>query len=77
MIYRSPRAPVEIPHTPLADFVLARARARGDRPALIDSVTGRTITYGQLPDLVGRVATGLSQLGLGKGDVRDSESEHA
>jgi acyl-CoA synthetase (AMP-forming)/AMP-acid ligase II len=69
MIYRSPRAPVEIPNTPLADFVLARARARGDRPALIDSVTGRTITYRQLPDLVGRAATGLSQLGLGKGDV--------
>ena len=69
MIYRSPRPPVTIPNTPVADFVLARARARGDRPALIDSVTGRTITYGQLPDLVARAATGLSQRGLGKGDV--------
>ena len=69
MIYRSSRPPVTIPNTPVADFVLARAHARGDRAALVDSITGRTITYGQLPDLVDRAATGLSRLGLGKGDV--------
>ncbi len=69
MIYRSPRPPVEIPDTPVAEFVLTRARARGDRPALVDSVTGRTITYAQLPDLVDRTAAGLARLGLGKGDV--------
>jgi acyl-CoA synthetase (AMP-forming)/AMP-acid ligase II len=69
MIYRSPRPPVDIPHTSVAEFVLARARARGHRPALIDSVTGRTITYEQLPELVAHVAAGLARLGLGKGDV--------
>jgi acyl-CoA synthetase (AMP-forming)/AMP-acid ligase II len=69
MIYRSPRPPVVIPDTPVAEFVLARARARGDRPALVDSVTGRTITYAQLPDLVDRAAAGLARLGLRKGDV--------
>jgi acyl-CoA synthetase (AMP-forming)/AMP-acid ligase II len=68
-IYRSPRPPVEIPDMPLADFVLARARDRNGRPALIDGATGRIITYAQLPDLVGRAAASLSRIGLGKGDV--------
>jgi acyl-CoA synthetase (AMP-forming)/AMP-acid ligase II len=54
---------------PLAEFVLERARERGSRPALVDSVTGRTITYAQLPDLVDRAAAGFARLGLGKGDV--------
>lgn len=68
-IYRSPHAPIEIPDVPLADFVLARAPERGDRPALIDAATGRTITYARLPELVGRAAAALSAAGLGKGDV--------
>ena len=68
-IYRSPHAAIEIPDVPLADFVLARARERGGRPALIEAATGRTITYAQLPDLVDRAAASLSRLGLGKGDV--------
>jgi acyl-CoA synthetase (AMP-forming)/AMP-acid ligase II len=49
--------------------VLARAAARGDRAALVDSVTGRTITYAQLPGLVDRAAASLARLGLRKGDV--------
>ena len=69
MIYRSPRPPVDIPETPLAEFVLARADERGDRPALVDSVTGRTITYRELPELIDRAAAGFERLGLGKGDV--------
>ena len=68
-IYRSPHTPFEIPDVPLADFVLARARERGTRPALIDGATGRTITYAQLPELVDRAAAALSRLGLGKGNV--------
>ena len=69
MIHGSPRPRVDIPDTPLAGFVLARARARGARPALIDSVTGRTITYGELPELVDRAAAGLYALGIRKGDA--------
>jgi acyl-CoA synthetase (AMP-forming)/AMP-acid ligase II len=69
VIYRSPHPPVEIPATPLADFILARASARGARPALVDSITGRTITYEQLPGLVDRAAAGLARLGMRKGDV--------
>jgi acyl-CoA synthetase (AMP-forming)/AMP-acid ligase II len=69
VIYRSLHPAVEIPATPLADFVLARAAARGNRPALVDSITGRTITYAELPDLVDRAASGLARLGLRKGDA--------
>ena len=68
-IYRSPHPPIAIPDLPLADFVLARARERGARAALIDGVTGRTITYAELADLVDRAASALAGLGLAKGDV--------
>lgn len=69
MIHRSPHPPVDIPDTPLADFVLARAAARGNRAALVDSITGRTLTYGELPGFVDRAAAGLARLGLRQGDA--------
>ncbi|HEX8633942.1 MAG TPA: AMP-binding protein [Pyrinomonadaceae bacterium] len=69
MIFRSPYPPIELPPTPLTPFVLARARERGDKPALIDAVSGRAITYRQLDEAVRRVAAGLAARGFGKGDV--------
>ena len=68
-IYRSPFPSIDVPPRPLADFVLETAVPRGARPALIDGVTGRTITYAELPRLVARVAASLAKLGLRKGDV--------
>ena len=35
----------------------------------MNSITGRTITYGELPALVDRAAAGLARLGLRKGDA--------
>jgi len=49
---RSPFPDVAIPDVPLTAFVLARAGELGDKPALIDAPTGRTITYTQLADAV-------------------------
>ncbi|HEX8459697.1 MAG TPA: AMP-binding protein [Pyrinomonadaceae bacterium] len=69
MIFRSPYPDIEIPDVPLTQFVLARARMRGDKPALIDAVTGRAITYRQLDEAVRRVAARLAARGLAKGDV--------
>jgi acyl-CoA synthetase (AMP-forming)/AMP-acid ligase II len=69
MIFRSPYPEIDLPATPLTPFVLRRARERGDKPALIDAVSGRTITYGQLYEAVRRVAAGLTARGFGKGDV--------
>jgi acyl-CoA synthetase (AMP-forming)/AMP-acid ligase II len=68
MIFKSLYPDIAIPDIPLTAFVLQRARQLGARPALIDGPSGRTITYAQLPDLVARVAAGLAQRGLGKGD---------
>jgi 4-coumarate--CoA ligase len=68
-MYRSPHAPLEIPATPLADFVLTRAAAYGQRVALVEAATGRSITYAELPLLVDRAAAALSRLGIAKGDV--------
>ncbi|HYN36576.1 MAG TPA: AMP-binding protein, partial [Actinomycetota bacterium] len=69
MIFRSPYADIDVPDTSLSSFVLAGAAARGDKPALIDGPTGRTITYAQLAGGVQRLAGGLAQRGLKKGDV--------
>jgi acyl-CoA synthetase (AMP-forming)/AMP-acid ligase II len=66
---RSPFPDVVIPDVPLTDFVLAGAGGLGDRPALIDGPSGRTITYAQLAESVRAAAVGLAGRGFGKGDV--------
>ena len=53
----------------LSDFVLARAGEFGDKPALIDAPSGRTITYAQLRESVRVVAAGLDERGFRKGEV--------
>src|SRR5215469_5618472 len=67
MISTSPR--VTIPDVPITDYVLRHAARLGDKPALIDGPTGRTLTYRQLADGVRRTAAGLAQRGFRKGDV--------
>ena len=70
MIFRSPFPDVAIPdNVALTPFILRRAGELKDKPAMIDGPSGRTLTYGQLAVLTQRVATGLAQRGLRKGDV--------
>lgn len=69
VIFCSPFSQVVVPPVPLAEFVLGQTAQRASKPALIDAETGRTLNYGQLADLVDRVAGGLSGLGLDKGDM--------
>ena len=69
MIFRSPYPDVEIPNVSVADYVIGQAASRGDKPALIDGPTGRTITYAQLAAGVDRIGAGLAERGFGKGDV--------
>ena len=59
----------EIPDQDLASFTLARAEELGDKPALIDGPTGRTITYAELAERTAALAGALSARGIGKGDV--------
>jgi acyl-CoA synthetase (AMP-forming)/AMP-acid ligase II len=69
MIFRSPLPDVDIPDVSLPRFVLQRAAALADKPALIDGPTGRVLTYEQLAGGVSGVAAGLASRGLSKGDV--------
>ena len=69
MIHRSPFPDVEIPDVALHDFVLGGAGMHRDKAALVDGVTGRTTTYGQLARQVRGLAAGLAQRGIRQGDV--------
>src|SRR5919106_3306876 len=69
MIFRSPFADVEIPDVSLADFVLEHAAERGDKTALIDGPTGRTVSHAEVADVVGRCAGGLASMGVHRGDI--------
>ena len=69
MVIRCAIPDVEIPDVSLTEFVLARTRERGDRPALIDAPSGRTISYAQLADSVRAAAAGLAVRGFSHGEV--------
>ena len=65
----SPYPEVSIPDTALTPFVLQRAAELGDKPALIDGPSGRTLTYAQLDGAVRAFAGGLLARGFQKGDT--------
>ena len=69
MIFRSPYPDVSVREITLTEFVLQRADELGDKPALIEGASGRTISYAQLGESVKSVAAGLAGHGLSKGDV--------
>jgi acyl-CoA synthetase (AMP-forming)/AMP-acid ligase II len=70
MPFPSPHPDVVIPGVPLTDYVLgALDRDHRDRPALVDGVSGHTITYAQLDQGTRRLAAGLARRGIRKGDV--------
>jgi acyl-CoA synthetase (AMP-forming)/AMP-acid ligase II len=48
------------------ELILARADAHGDRTAITDAHSGRSLTFGQVADGARRLAAGL---GVGRGDV--------
>src|SRR3712207_2729473 len=69
MPIRSPYPDVTIPDTALTPFVFEKAAERGDRPALIDAASGRTLTYEQLFGAVKSFAGRLQARGFQKGDT--------
>ncbi len=69
MIVTSPYPDITIPDTDITSYVLQRAEELGDKPALIDGPTGRTITFGGLAKGIESVAAGLAARGFAKGDV--------
>ncbi len=69
MIHQSPLPSVEIPEQHLADYLLARADVLGDKPALIDGPSGRTLTYAGLKQAVQSLAGGLAARGFEPGQT--------
>jgi acyl-CoA synthetase (AMP-forming)/AMP-acid ligase II len=69
VVIHSPVPDIEIPDMSLSNFVLARADEFGEKPALIDAPSGRTITYAQLRKSVRAAAAGLAERGFRKGEV--------
>ena len=69
MIFKSKQPDVHLPGTDLTSVVLRRVDELGDKPALIDGSSGRTVTFLQLREQVNRMSAGLQQRGFRKGDV--------
>jgi acyl-CoA synthetase (AMP-forming)/AMP-acid ligase II len=68
MIFRSPLAEIAIPEISLTQLILESAERYGDKPALIEGMSGRAISYRELADKIGRAAASLHKRGFGKGD---------
>ena len=69
MVFRSEFPDVPVVDLPIHDAVLGRAAEYGDRPALIDGVSGTTVTHRQLDESSRRMAAAFAELGVRKGDV--------
>lgn len=62
-------SPPHVPLVSLPELVLRRAAVDPDKPAVIDGLTGRAISYAELAEAAGSTAAGLAARGFGKGDV--------
>ncbi len=69
MIIRSPLPDLEIPDVALCDFVMTRFAELGDKPAIIDGPSGRTLTFADLRRGIEAMAAGLASRGFVRGDV--------
>ncbi|MEU9475583.1 4-coumarate--CoA ligase family protein [Streptomyces sp. NPDC048191] len=68
-MFRSEYADVPPVELPIHEAVLGHAADFGERPALIDGTDGTTLTYEQVNRFHRRVAAGLADAGVRKGDV--------
>src|SRR5947209_164051 len=69
MIYTSPFPDVRVPDLPIGDFVFTGAAQRANKVALIDGITGRSVTYGELAAEIHVIAAALASNGIRRGDV--------
>lgn len=69
MIFKSPYPTISIPNVSLTEFFLDRIGGFGDKPAMIDGPSDRTLTFAQLASGIRRVASGLKKRGFAKNDV--------
>ncbi len=69
MIFKSKIPDIQIPDTDLTSVVLTRVDELGDKTALVDGLSGRSISYLELRALIAKMAAGLHLRGFKKGDV--------
>ena len=69
MPVRSPYPDVEIPDASLTAFLFGNFGDRADAPAFVDGASGRAITFGEIADMVDKIAAALGERGIGAGDV--------
>ncbi|MFI1718983.1 AMP-binding protein [Streptomyces sp. NPDC053513] len=69
MVFHSEYEAVPTLSLPIHDAVLGDAAAYGDAPALVDGAGELTLTYRQVDAFHRRVAAGLAEAGVRKGDV--------
>jgi acyl-CoA synthetase (AMP-forming)/AMP-acid ligase II len=69
MTLTSPYPDVDVPAVSLPEFLFSDVATLADRPAMINGLTGDTLTYGQLAAMVNKFAAALAERGIGKGDV--------
>ncbi|MGA5822272.1 4-coumarate--CoA ligase family protein [Kitasatospora sp. NPDC094028] len=69
MVFRSEFPDVEPIDLPIHQAVLGHAARHGDRPALVDGITGESTSYTRLAASVERIAAGLAGAGVRQGDV--------
>jgi len=60
---------VDIPDVSATDYVLRAASRLPDHPAVIDGVSGQTLSFAQLAGYIDRFAAALAERGVTKGDV--------
>ena len=68
-VFTSPYDDVEIPDLGIHQLILEACDRYGDRMAIIDGPSGRSLTFAQLGDAIRRFAGGLAARGFSKGDV--------
>jgi len=69
-VVKSPRAPLNVPVVDVFTFLFGKhLGAYSDKVATVDGLTGESLTFGQIKNNVLLLASGLSKLGVGKGDT--------
>ncbi len=69
VVFLGPWADISIPESSLTAYVFEGVESRASKPALIDGVTDRVVTYGELYRDIRRFSKGLWERGFRKGDV--------
>jgi len=69
VIFQSRKPDVHLPDSDLTTVVLHQAHIHGDRTALIDGITGNSLTFSELEQQINKFAAGLALRGFSKGDV--------